>query len=360
MKLYQPQGTKNWAVTFYDENGKRVRKSLGTPDKARAEAWVRKKENEQFLQEHFDRTPDYPFADALVRYLKGDSTKKRSHDCDLSMSRNLRPHFGGKTLRAITTPLISEYVEKRRGQGVSDPTIKRDLSLLGVVLRKAHREWGWLDKVPPFPALKENPARIRWLTVEEMERLISCCPDHLRPIVITAFDTGGRITNVLGLRWPQVDFERRVVRFLRTKNERPVSVPMTSRLVAVLSSLKAAYDEAKKKAEAEPGSIVVPCVFTYRGQPIQSIKKSFATACEQAKIEDFRIHDMRHTFASHLVQNGVPLLAVKELLGHKTLAMVMRYAHLAPDNLRSAVEKLPGHSLGIVPAQTTGGSVATD
>jgi len=89
-------------------------------------------------------------------------------------------------------------------------------------------------------------------------------------------------------------------------------------------------------------------VFLYEGDGIKSIKTSFATACERAGIEDFRIHDMRHTFASHLVQNGVQLLAVKELLGHKTLAMVMRYAHLAPDNLRSAIEKLPGHNLGLV------------
>jgi integrase len=88
--------------------------------------------------------------------------------------------------------------------------------------------------------------------------------------------------------------------------------------------------------------------FTYEGKPLKVIKKSFATACERAGGDDFRVHDMRHTFASHLVQNGVPLLEGKELLGHKTLAMVMRYAHLAPDNLRSAIERQPGHSLGIV------------
>ena len=99
---------------------------------------------------------------------------------------------------------------------------------------------------------------------------------------------------------------------------------------------------------------------TYQGAPIQCIKTSFATACERAKIEAFRIHDMRHTFASHLVQNGVPLLEVKDLLGHKTLAMVMRYAHLAPDNLRSAVDRLPGHSLGIVQQQPERTAVATD
>nr|WP_242442800.1 site-specific integrase [Magnetospirillum sp. 15-1] len=196
-----------------------------------------------------------------------------------------------------------------------------------------------------------------------MQRLIDCCPDHLRPIAITAFDTGGRIGNVLGLHWPQVDLERRIVRFLRTKNDTPVSVPMTNRLVAVLSALKTSQDEARKKAEVEPGKVVVPqgdWVFTYQGAPIQCIKTSFAKACERAKIENFRVHDMRHTFASHLVQNGVPLLEVKDLLGHKTLAMVMRYAHLAPDNLRSAVERLPGHNLGIVEQQPRRAAVATD
>jgi|GEM_PF-6251041 len=164
MEIYKPKGTNNWAVTYYDENGKRVRKTLGTPDRALAEAALRKMQNDRFLEKHFDRTPDYPFVDALLRYLKGDSTKKRSHDCDLSMARNLRPHFGDKMLREVTTPLISEYVEKRRGQGVTDATIKRDLSLLGIVLRKAQAEWGWLDAVPAFPkGLKESAPRVRWL-----------------------------------------------------------------------------------------------------------------------------------------------------------------------------------------------------
>lgn len=364
MKLYQQPGSQNWHVTYYDDAGKRVRKSLGTPDRAKAEALVRKWEQERFLQEHFDRTPDYPFEDALLRYLKGDSTQKRSHDCDISMARNLRPHFGGKTLREITAKVIVEYVEKRRAQGVTNSTINRDLALLRVILRKAQGEWEWLDVVPRFPKLKENPPRLRWLTVEEMQRLIACCPSHLRPVVITAFDTGGRISEVLGLHWSQVDLERqKVVRFLRTKNDRPRSVPMTDRLVAVLSAHKAAQAEERAKAEPRADGSVRPWsdrVFTYRGEMLQSVKKAFAKACERAGIEDFRIHDMRHTFASHLVQNGVPLLEVKELLGHKTLSVVTRYAHLAPDNLRSAVERLPGHSLGIVPERPDGVARATD
>lgn len=347
MKIYKQKGSSNWFVSYYDNAGQRVRRSLGTPDKALAEALVREWEQERFFQENFGRTPDYSFDAALCRYLKGDSKQKRSHACDISMSWNLRPHFGGKTLRGITTKVIAEYVEKRRGQGVANSTINRDLALLRVVLRKAHAEWEWLDVVPSFPKLKEPPPRARWLTAEEMERLVAVCPPHLRAVVITAFNTGGRIGEILGLRWSEVDLERKTLRFLRTKNDQPRGIPMNARLVATLSALKAERERGREGAGAV--NALSGNVFTYKGEPIGSVKKSFARACVRAGIEDFHIHDTRHTFASHLVQEGVPLLEVKELLGHKTLAMVMRYAHLAPDNLRGAVERLPGHSLGIVP-----------
>jgi hypothetical protein len=91
MKIYKQKGSSNWFVSYYDDTGRRVRKSLGTPEKAQAEALGRKWENERFHQENFGRTPDYPFDDALCRYLKGDGKQKRSHSGDISMSRNLRP-----------------------------------------------------------------------------------------------------------------------------------------------------------------------------------------------------------------------------------------------------------------------------
>ncbi len=93
-------------------------------------------------------------------------------------------------------------------------------------------------------------------------------------------------------------------------------------------------------------------VFTFHGKPIKSIKRSFGTACQKAGIEDFRFHDLRHTFASRLVQAGVPLYEVMNLTGHKSLEMVQRYAHLAPDFQARAISALDqfGHNLGTVGA----------
>ncbi|MGE4221156.1 MAG: site-specific integrase, partial [Alphaproteobacteria bacterium] len=140
--------------------------------------------------------------------------------------------------------------------------------------------------------------------------------------IVFAIDTGSRKSEVLSLDWQHVSLERRAVKFTDTKNGEDRTVPISDRVFEMLSDMDC-------RSEGP--------VFTYRGKVIMSVGTSFSNACIKAKIDDFRFHDLRHTFASRLVQADVALYKVMNLTGHKSYAMVQRYAHLAPDFQRDAI-----------------------
>ena len=170
-------------------------------------------------------------------------------------------------------------------------------------------------------------------TVGEEQRLGDCAARHLVPIIRFAVDSGGRLSEILRLDWQNVELEHKRVRFVDTKNGEDRSVRLCDRACATMASL---------------GPKGRGPVFTFRGRPIESVKAAFNAAREKAGVEDVRFHDLRHTFASRLVQGGVPLYDVMHLMGHKSLDMVQRYSHLAPDYQKGAIEVLNrlGHKMG--------------
>ena len=172
----------------------------------------------------------------------------------------------------------------------------------------------------------EREGRLRWLTPEEATRLLDACRESRNPnlndLVEFALFTGLRRGEVLGLTWERVDRARGVVLLDVTKNGRRREVPLNGRADAVL---------------ARRGSHAHGRVF---GSNWNTYRNAFEGAVARAKLEDFRFHDLRHTFASWTVQRGATLQEVKDLLGHSTLAMVIRYAHLSPEHLRCAVARL--------------------
>jgi integrase len=173
------------------------------------------------------------------------------------------------------------------------------------------------------------------LTVEEEQRLVDRAARHLVPIIRFAVDSGGRLSEILGLDWRNVELEHKLVRFVDTKNGEDRTVRLCDRACATLASL----------GPREKGP-----VFVYRGRPIKSVKAAFNAARQKAGVENVRFHDLRHTFASRLVQGGVPLYDVMHLMGHKSLDMAQRYSHLAPDYQKGAIDVLNrlGHNMGTV------------
>lgn len=161
------------------------------------------------------------------------------------------------------------------------------------------------------------------------------CDSHLQPIVTMALNTGCRKSEILNLRWDQVDLKHGFILLDRTKNGERREIPINQTLKGTLENL---FQGTKKR----PRRLDIPWVFyeTKTGKNYQDVKRSFKTACQKAEIKDFTFHDLRHCFASHLVMGGVDITTIKELLGHKTLTMTLRYAHLAPSHKVNAVNIL--------------------
>lgn len=185
-----------------------------------------------------------------------------------------------------------------------------------------------MKRVRKVKLLEENNRRLRYLSNDECQTLIKACDTHLTPIVITALNTGMRRGEVLGLKWDQVDLKHGFILLDITKNGERREIPINDTLRGVLQGITRGLD--------------VPYVFydTTTGKRYKDIKRSFHTALRRSGIKDFHFHDLKHTFASHLVMAGVDLTTVRELLGHKTLTMTLRYAHLAPTHKVKAVDIL--------------------
>lgn len=238
----------------------------------------------------------------------------------------------------ITPYRIDEYIGHLKTAGNAGPTINRKLSALSKVLRYGH-ERGWLKAIPQMDRMEESTGRTRWYTEDEMARLYAAMEAReqadLADVVRFLEQTGARASEACRLLWEDVDFEGGIIALYETKNKRPRGVPMTA---AVYEMLKAR--EARIHPSARRGSKVFPG-YTDSRDTTSPLTDAWRLMAGSAKIEG-RLHDLRHTFASRLVQRGASLQAVQELLGHSNIQITMRYAHLAPDNLRATVGLLEG------------------
>src|SRR5262249_174111 len=184
--------------------------------------------------------------------------------------------------------------------------------------------------------------RVRYLHDEEWERLqeaalkLESHSPHLVDKMVLARNTGLRRSNLFRAEWEWVDWLNHVVRVPKSKNNRPYAVPLNDTAYEIMKRL-----HATRAVELASRHIFVHTRGTrHAGKPVLDVKNAFGTALENAGIRNFTWHDFRHDYASRLVMAGVSLRAVAELLGHKGLRMVMRYAHLAPGYLSDEVRKL--------------------
>jgi len=209
-----------------------------------------------------------------------------------------------------------------------------DLRLLATLKHMFTKAVDWdmveeetLKRVRKVKLLEENNRRLRYLSAEETQTLVEAFDPHLRPILVAALNTGMRKGEILSLKWDEnIDLRHGFILLDRTKNGQRREVPINATLRAALQSLTRRLDS--------------PYVFfdPLTGKRYRDVKRSFRSACRRAGIKDFRFHDCRHTFASQLVMAGADLVTVMELLGHKTLAMTLRYSHLAPTHKTRAVD----------------------
>ena len=204
----------------------------------------------------------------------------------------------------------------------------KEIALLKHLLNLAV-EWGYLHENPTrrVKLLRESNRRLRYLSKEEIDRLTAVASSDLRPIIVMALNSGLRRGEIFDLTWEQVDLKNRVIEIIKTKNGEKKTVPINKTLLEEMHRL--------------PRRIDSPYVFPGRkGNRRTDVKKSFRSAVRKAGLKDFTFHDLRHTFASHLVMAGVPLPTVAELLGHRSIEMTKRYSHLSPNHKANAVRVL--------------------
>ncbi len=214
-------------------------------------------------------------------------------------------------------------------------TVLRYLAALSHAFTLAVKEWGWLDDSPMRRVTKpkEPRGRGRFLSDEERERLLDACRTsdnpYIYPVVVLALSTGARKMEILTLHWRDVDFQRQVVTLHTTKNGERRVLPLTGH----------AWELVQQHAKVR--RIDSPFVFPSRkGKKAFDIRRAWESARQQANISDFRFHDVRHSAASYLAMDGASLAEIAEILGHKTLAMVKRYAHLSEAHTAGVVARM--------------------
>jgi integrase len=253
---------------------------------------------------------------------------KKSWRRDELSLKSLIPWFKGKNLSDIKPDLVEAYKAKRKLE-VSPATVNRELACLKTIMNKAV-EWGKLE-VNPIAKVKkfrEQTVKERILTNEEITRLLEAAAPHLRPILIVLLNTGMRRGEVLNLKWSDVDFKTGYIFIGDSKSGKSRRVPMSGLVYETLERLK----ENKRSEFVFSNSAT--------GEHIKDIKTGFHAACRRAGIKGVRIHDLRHTAASKMVEAGVDLVTVSKILGHSSIQMTMRYAHPTAEAMRRAVESL--------------------
>jgi integrase len=249
-----------------------------------------------------------------------------------------KARLGHYLVADITPALIAEYRDTlARGEDTyrANHTVILYLGTLSHAFTIAVQEWQWCEDNPVRKVTKPKAprGRVRFLSDQERHQLLAACQasrnPYLHTLVVLALATGARRGELQGLQWPDVDLQRGILTFHETKNGERRAVPLTGQALTLMRQ----YAKVRRLDTAMifPGPT---------GSRPLSIRNAFENAVARAGIADFRFHDLRHTAASYLAMNGASLMEIAEVLGHKTLAMVKRYAHLSEAHTRGVVERM--------------------
>jgi integrase len=338
MGLYKRKDSQFYWMTFRI-NGKKIFESTGTANKKRAERIHAKCLTEREEGKWFDKASiaNVTMTEVMDRYMKevSPSLAPSTESRNSQIVKNLKAFFGNTLLKDVTSAVVSSYKAKCLEKEYSRETILRELELLRRIFNIAIQEWELCRDNPVPKALKTlgkiDNKRVRYLSPDELRRLTVALPAWLRPIVTIARHTGLRRRNLIELTWAQIDLGRKGIAIPKTKNGSAIGIPLSETAVKTLAEVQRIRH------------LLSPYVFCELNGKLYTrdkVSMAFSRACKRAQIVDMRFHDLRHDFASSLIQSGIDINMVRELLGHKDLRMTLRYCHLAPENLSEAVKVL--------------------
>lgn len=321
MALYRRGSSKVWWVDLTDPKGVRHRKSTKTENKQLAEAFEKKFEREIYELSMLGKKADRTLKEAVDKLLAERKGKDVVEEYRYQLDWWMAQLGENRKLFQIDRHLILDTIAIKEKEA-SPATCNRYLAALRACLRLAHTKYEWINSVPPFFMYEEPKGRTRWLKQDEVLRLLNALPEHLKGPAIVSLSTGLRRTVVTNLRWDQIDFTRKVISIdgSKMKNGEDLTIPMPELVVKVVKQQIGKHEER---------------VFTYNGKPFdRCCSRTWQSALTKAGIDDFRWHDMRHTWATMLTQQGVPDAVLMVLGSWKTAKMVKRYAHHNVDSVR--------------------------
>lgn len=364
-----------WYADFTAPDGKRIKQSLGTEDKRQAQELHDRLKSEQWRIERLGDFPDVTFDDACLRWLE-EKAHKKSLDADKGRIGFWLIHFQGVLLKSISEAKIYAAVSKmtnrkhrdnweskvsslrKRGDvvepfvevPVSISTKAKHLALMKAIMRAAERDWKWIERGPVIKVPQERGKRVRWLEPHEAIRLISECSEPLKSIVVFALATGLRRSNIVDLQWQDVDLQRKVawIHPEESKSGQAIGVALNDTACRLLrdqvgNHKKWVFVHQKSSTKSDGTKAAEVRKMRVDGNT------AWRLALKRAGIDNFRFHDLRHTWASWLVQAGVPLTVLQEMGGWESIEMVQRYAHLAPRHLSAHAKQIDSIFGGHVP-----------
>jgi len=320
----------------YLVEGQRKRERIG-PNKAAAEQRLREVLSARTEGRYIKISPDVRtrFKDLADWYLNLEEVQaKRSYKRDIQSLNRLLPFFGDRLLKDITPEMVGAYRLRRLGEPsgrtprtlTTPATVNREIACFKTIFNKAIIN-GKAERNPVagIKPLKENNERDRVLSQEEYARLLARCPAHLLPIVKLAYHTGMRQGEIMALTWDKVDLKEGFIHLQPEdcKTEEGRSVPLHPEVIETLKAM--------------PGGLPGDKVFTYKGNSVACIKKSFATARGEAGIEDFVFHDMRHTATTNWRLQGHDYIRIMAATGQKTMSTFKRYNTVSREELKTLV-----------------------
>jgi len=332
----------SYQIDYFDPNGKRVRKSFRKRKDAEAELGKRV----SLIAEgrYLDVKKDYTttLGELIEKYKENYRHQRSFHTSKAYCLEVFKEYFGEDTrlanIRYVDFETYRNYRREKltkKGTLRTQGTINREMSNLRHLFTKAV-EWEMIERNPfakgKSLTIKDSTKRLRYLTEDEITRLLdNCVNDYTRNIVTVILNTGMRRGEILSLKWEQVRLKEGFIYLDKTKTDESREIPINDDLADVLRDIR-----KRNQLRSE----YVFC--NGKGKPYGQIRRSFDASLKRAGIKDFRFHDLRHTFASHFVMRGGSLKGLQEILGHATMTMTLRYAHLSQEHKKKAVNLLNG------------------
>lgn len=268
-------------------------------------------------------------------YLAYSETNNRNFEHNKYSVNIIMGYFGENRIAQDILPKDIEAFKEwlRTERHLKNASINRYLEILSKMFNLGIDN-GKLSTNPvsKVKKLQEDNHKIRFLTVEEEVRLYKALPEFLKPIVTVALHTGMRRGEILNLKWSNIDFDYGFIELLQTKSGKARKIPISEKLMEIFNNLH--VNTRSEYVFINPET----------GLPYVDIKKSFNKAREAAGIKNFRFHDLRHTVATRLVEKGIDLLVVMDILGHSKIETTMRYAHPLPKRKSDAISVLNSYN----------------